>query len=352
MLVVKENKKFDTVFGDMNLPGVDADPSLVRWTADIVPNQRQLARDFNVSDRFFVESQESDGGHLFLTAAHMTEFTARFFVRGAGLARETPGRCAARCPIAATCSPTCSTTARPSASTARSSARPRRRPTAPSRSSSATVAIRAARSSTTGRRTATAPTTSSPRQTSHGLPDFTYMLLPDDHTEGSTPAGRRRKATSPTTTRAWAFSIDGLSHNDSAVADDRDLHPRGRSAEQRRPRLGGAIVLDRGIALGAPRLRQPPSDLVPVGVRDHLPHPRRAAAGTRGRHGGAAVGPVHGRSPTSRRGRGCRAPIRKRSTRRTPSARRCRRGWTSAVRIAIPGSDDCSTCTARGGSVA
>src|SRR4029077_16476137 len=60
-------------------PGATPDPGVWEWTADIVPNQRQLARDFNVSDRFFVESQESDGGHLFLTAAHMTEFVQRFW---------------------------------------------------------------------------------------------------------------------------------------------------------------------------------------------------------------------------------------------------------------------------------
>src|SRR5262249_33219569 len=73
-----------TYFGDAELPGADADPNLVRWTADINPNHRQLARDFNISDRFFVESQESDSGHLFLSAAHVTEFTQRFFSEPAG----------------------------------------------------------------------------------------------------------------------------------------------------------------------------------------------------------------------------------------------------------------------------
>lgn len=84
ILVVKENKTFDSVFGDLDLPGLDGEPGLTRWTADITPNHRKLARDFNLSDRFFLEAQESDSGHLFTTAGHMTEFTQRFFSEDAG----------------------------------------------------------------------------------------------------------------------------------------------------------------------------------------------------------------------------------------------------------------------------
>jgi DNA-binding beta-propeller fold protein YncE len=84
ILVVKENKTFDSLFGDIDLPGVDAEPSLVRWTEDIIPNHRKLAREFNLADRFFLEAQESDSGHLFTTAGHLTEFTQRFFSEDAG----------------------------------------------------------------------------------------------------------------------------------------------------------------------------------------------------------------------------------------------------------------------------
>jgi DNA-binding beta-propeller fold protein YncE len=84
ILVVKENKTFDSMFGDMELPGLDAEPGLVRWTEDIIPNHRKLAREFNISDRFFLEAQESDSGHLFLTSGHMTEFTQRIFSEPAG----------------------------------------------------------------------------------------------------------------------------------------------------------------------------------------------------------------------------------------------------------------------------
>jgi len=84
ILVVKENKTFDSVFGDVDIADADADPSLVRWTADITPNHRKLAREFNLADRFFLEAQESDSGHIFTTAGHLTEFTQRFFSEDAG----------------------------------------------------------------------------------------------------------------------------------------------------------------------------------------------------------------------------------------------------------------------------
>lgn len=80
ILVVKENKTFDCLFGDMGEElDVDADPTELEWTEEIIPNQRALAREFNISDSFFGESKDSDSGHLFLTAAHWTEYTARLW---------------------------------------------------------------------------------------------------------------------------------------------------------------------------------------------------------------------------------------------------------------------------------
>lgn len=78
VLIVKENKTFDCYFGDMGDElEVDADPAYLEWTAEIVPNQRQLARDFVISDNFFMESNESDYGHVILTTAHWTEYAER-----------------------------------------------------------------------------------------------------------------------------------------------------------------------------------------------------------------------------------------------------------------------------------
>ena len=79
ILVVKENKTFDCVFGDIDLD-VDGDPSLVRWGEDITPNIFALAREFNLSDNFYVEAENSDMGHVVLTAGYMNEFFERMWM--------------------------------------------------------------------------------------------------------------------------------------------------------------------------------------------------------------------------------------------------------------------------------
>ena len=84
VLVVKENKTFDCLFGDMGDElGVDADPEYQRWPAELTPNQRALMREFNVADNFHVNARESDSGHLYLTSAHMTHFVEWMFVETA-----------------------------------------------------------------------------------------------------------------------------------------------------------------------------------------------------------------------------------------------------------------------------
>jgi YVTN family beta-propeller protein len=73
-LIIRENRTFDEVFGD--LPGVDGDASLARygmhgWTGEghiikdlrITPNAHALAQRFATSDRFFVDSDVSADGH-------------------------------------------------------------------------------------------------------------------------------------------------------------------------------------------------------------------------------------------------------------------------------------------------
>ena len=79
ILVVKENKTFDCVFGDLEGMDVDVDPSLVRWGEEITPNQHALAREFCLADNFYAEVPNSDVGHVFLTAGHLTEFVEHFW---------------------------------------------------------------------------------------------------------------------------------------------------------------------------------------------------------------------------------------------------------------------------------
>ena len=75
ILIVKENKTFDCVYGD--LPGVNGDPTKVRWSKELTPNQRALFQQFNIADNFYVQAAESDEGHLFLTQAFLTEYAER-----------------------------------------------------------------------------------------------------------------------------------------------------------------------------------------------------------------------------------------------------------------------------------
>jgi DNA-binding beta-propeller fold protein YncE len=75
VLVLKENKTFDCVFG--GLEGADGDPELVRWGEEITPNQHAIARQFNISDNFYVESANSDQGHMLITAGMLNDFAER-----------------------------------------------------------------------------------------------------------------------------------------------------------------------------------------------------------------------------------------------------------------------------------
>ncbi len=88
VLIVKENKTFDCVFGDLdpNEIDVDVDPSLLRWGEMITPNQHALARAFTISDSFFAEAPNSNTGHLWLTATHLTEYAERVYLEGNDLA--------------------------------------------------------------------------------------------------------------------------------------------------------------------------------------------------------------------------------------------------------------------------
>ncbi len=80
ILLVKENKTFDCVFGDLEGLDVDVDPSLVRWGQEITPNQHQLARDFNISDNFYDEVEDSDMGHIYLTTGYLSEYAERVWM--------------------------------------------------------------------------------------------------------------------------------------------------------------------------------------------------------------------------------------------------------------------------------
>ena len=93
--VIKENRSYDQVFGDIEQAGdgtkADGDPSLAIFGAgaaaarpngdrqDISPNHRALALRFGLFDRFFVNSEASPDGHNWSTAAFSTDYVDKAF---------------------------------------------------------------------------------------------------------------------------------------------------------------------------------------------------------------------------------------------------------------------------------
>ena len=71
--IIKENRTYDQVLGD--LKEGDGDASLV-YFPDVVttPNHHALARRFGLFDRFFVNAEVSSQGHIWSTAAYVTDY--------------------------------------------------------------------------------------------------------------------------------------------------------------------------------------------------------------------------------------------------------------------------------------
>lgn len=75
--ILKENRTYDQVFGDM--PEGNGDPNLCLFPENITPNHHRLARQFVLLDNFYVESEVSADGHEWSTAAYCTDFVERIW---------------------------------------------------------------------------------------------------------------------------------------------------------------------------------------------------------------------------------------------------------------------------------
>jgi YVTN family beta-propeller protein len=73
--IVKENRTYDQVFGDM--PQGNGDPSLCIFPEEVTPNHHALAREFVLLDNFYVESEVSADGHEWSMAAYATDFVEK-----------------------------------------------------------------------------------------------------------------------------------------------------------------------------------------------------------------------------------------------------------------------------------
>jgi len=71
--VIKENRTYDQVLGDIKEG--DGDASLVYFPdITVTPNHHALARRFGLFDRFFVNAEVSSQGHIWSTAAYVTNY--------------------------------------------------------------------------------------------------------------------------------------------------------------------------------------------------------------------------------------------------------------------------------------
>lgn len=78
VFILKENKTFDQVLGDF--PGVNADPDLTVFGKPYTPNLHKLSAEFTLCDNYYSESHDSDHGHSWATAAICNDYVEKAWV--------------------------------------------------------------------------------------------------------------------------------------------------------------------------------------------------------------------------------------------------------------------------------
>jgi hypothetical protein len=73
--IIKENRTYDQVFGDIR--GANGDDSLTLFGENITPNQHALAEQFGVLDNFYDSGEVSGSGHVWSTAAITSDYTEK-----------------------------------------------------------------------------------------------------------------------------------------------------------------------------------------------------------------------------------------------------------------------------------
>ncbi|MBL6713381.1 MAG: DUF1553 domain-containing protein [Pirellulales bacterium] len=86
--VVKENRTYDQVFGDM--PEGRGDPTLCLFPEKVTPNHHALAREFVLLDNFYVESEVSADGHEWSMGAFATDFVEKQWPLSYGHSKKFP----------------------------------------------------------------------------------------------------------------------------------------------------------------------------------------------------------------------------------------------------------------------
>ena len=73
--VIKENRTYDQVFGDLSQ--ADGDTSLVFFNRSVSPNHHALAERFGIYDRFFVNAEVSADGHNWTVGGYTTDYVQK-----------------------------------------------------------------------------------------------------------------------------------------------------------------------------------------------------------------------------------------------------------------------------------
>jgi len=80
--IVKENRTYDQVLGDM--PEGNGDSSLCLFPEKYTPNQHKISREFVLLDNFYVSAEVSADGHNWSTAAYANDYTEKTWVTSYG----------------------------------------------------------------------------------------------------------------------------------------------------------------------------------------------------------------------------------------------------------------------------
>ena len=75
--IIKENRTYDQVFGDLKVG--NGDPSLTLYGEDITPNEHKLALQFGVLDNFYDSGEVSGDGHVWSTAAITSDYNEKIW---------------------------------------------------------------------------------------------------------------------------------------------------------------------------------------------------------------------------------------------------------------------------------
>jgi len=100
--IIKENRTYDQVFGDM--PQGNGDPALCLFGEKVTPNLHALARQFVLLDNFYANAEVSAGGHEWSMAGYASEFVEKIWppnyrnLKGSHMPYPTEGHYAAAIP--------------------------------------------------------------------------------------------------------------------------------------------------------------------------------------------------------------------------------------------------------------